>query len=277
MFCPQCGSQVPDGSAFCAQCGAKMQAPAAPAGNATVPGMGKGPVFGGGAQPFGAGAQTFGAGVVNLSGGAFNPLRIAAMVALVVALIFSLLPWYTSSQEAVTGSSYASAGAGLLSDLTGSSYSLPKFEETYSVFQFGSLASTASTYLNAQKQLLNALEDWTAEASGRAHVVGIANPQYADAGPAGSLLAVLVGWIIAAIVSVAGLVRAFVTRGKGGLILVVGSALLALVAFGWSLIAYGGLVSERIAAAGGATNATICGVACLAAIVCVALSRTAKV
>lgn len=30
MFCPNCGNQVPDGQAFCSNCGTKMQAPVAP-------------------------------------------------------------------------------------------------------------------------------------------------------------------------------------------------------------------------------------------------------
>ena len=30
MFCPNCGNQIPEGSAFCGNCGTKVEAPAAP-------------------------------------------------------------------------------------------------------------------------------------------------------------------------------------------------------------------------------------------------------
>lgn len=89
MFCPQCGSQLPDGSAFCGKCGAQLGA--APA-SAPVAGA-RGPVAPVPAAPKAPSAA-----------GAFPPLRIAAILAAAVALLFALMPWFTTSSAAVTAS-----------------------------------------------------------------------------------------------------------------------------------------------------------------------------
>ena len=48
MFCTNCGSQIPDGSAFCPECGAKLTAPAsyAAAPVRTKKGMSRGALIG---------------------------------------------------------------------------------------------------------------------------------------------------------------------------------------------------------------------------------------
>ena len=162
MFCPQCGSQLPDGSAFCGKCGAQLGAAPASA-----------PVAG----ARGAVAQVPAAPKAPSAAGAFPPLRIAAILAAAVALLFALMPWFTTSSAAVTASGYASGGAELIAGLTGADVSLPEFEESYSVFQFGELAATATTYLDAEAQLADAVEAAEAAASGRARAISLGAPQ----------------------------------------------------------------------------------------------------
>ena len=257
MFCPQCGNQLPDGSAFCGKCGAQLGA--APA-SAPVAGA-RGPVAAAPKAPSAAGA--------------FPPLRIAAIVAAAVALLFALMPWFTTSSAAVTASGYASGGADLLAGLTGADVSLPEFEESYSVFQFGELAATATPYLDAEAQIADAVEAADAAASGRARAISLAEPQ-GSREPAEALLGAMVRWAASCLVVVAGAVCALATRGRNGLVLGIGAGLLAAEAFAWAFISYGVLESAGLAASGGATNAIVCGVASLAAIVCVLISRQAK-
>lgn len=251
MFCPKCGNSLPDGSAFCGKCGAQLGAAKA--------------------APRPAAAHL--AAPVSRSAGAaaFPPLRIAALVAAAVALVFALMPWFSTSPAAVTASGYASGGADLLAGLTGADVSLPEFEETYAPFQFGGLAATATTYLDAEAQLADAVEAAEAAASGRARAIGLGAPQ-GSRKPAEALFLTMGCWAVACLVLIAGAVRALATRGRGGLVLGIGAALLAAVALVWAVGLYGVLESAGIAAAGGATNAIVCGLAGLAAVVCVAIS-----
>lgn len=260
MFCPQCGNQLPDGSAFCGKCGAQLGA--APA-SAPVAGA-RGPVA---AAPAAFKAPS--------AVGAFPPLRIAAIAAAAVALLFALMPWFTTSSAAVTASGYASGGAELIAGLTGADVSLPEFKESYAPFQFGELAATATTYLDAEAQIADAAEAAEAAASGRARAISLAEPQ-GSRKPAEALFGAMVRWAASCLMVVAGVVCALATRGRNGLVLGIGAGLLAAEAFAWAFGSYGVLESAGLAASGGATNAIVCGMASLAAIVCVLISRQAK-
>lgn len=272
MFCPKCGNQLPDGSAFCSKCGAQLAAapkdsdPAsggrlkASAGDVAVSAHPARPIWSSAAQ--GASA-------------AFPPLRIAAVAAAAVALLFALMPWFTTNSSAVTASGYASSGADFIAGLTGADVSMPEFEESYSVFQFGELASTVTTYLDAEAQIADAVEAAEADASGRARAIGLGAPQ-GSRKPAEALLLTMACWALSCIVLVVGAVRTFLARGRGGLVLGIGAGLLATVALFWAFVSYAALESAGVAALGGATNAIICGAAAIVAIVCVAASRRAK-
>ena len=257
MFCPQCGNQLPDGSAFCGKCGAQLGAVPA---SAPVAGA-RGPVAAAPKAPSAAGT--------------FPPLRIAAIVAAAVALLFALMPWFTTSSAAVTASGYASGGAELIAGLTGADVSLPEFEESYAPFQFGELAATATTYLDAEAQIADAAEAAEAAASGRARAISLAEPQ-GSRKPAEALFGAMVRWAASCLVVVAGVVCALATRGRNGLVLGIGTGLLAAEALAWAFVSYGVLESAGLAASGGATNAIVCGMASVAAIVCVLISRQAK-
>ncbi|MEC4176571.1 zinc ribbon domain-containing protein [Adlercreutzia sp. R7] len=259
MFCPQCGNQLPDGSAFCGKCGAKLGA-AAPAPAASARGSAA-------AAPAAFRAPS--------AAGPFPPLRIAAIAMAAVALLFALMPWFSTSSAAVTASGYASGGADLVAGLTGADVSLPEFKESYSVFQFGELAATATTYLDAEAQIADAMEAAEVAASGRARAISLSEPQ-GSRKPAEALFMAMVCWAASCLVVVAGAVCALVTRGRNGLVLGIGAGLLAAVSLAWAFGSYGVLESAGLAVSGGATNAIVCGAASIAVIVCVLVSRQAK-
>ncbi|MEC4184972.1 zinc ribbon domain-containing protein [Adlercreutzia sp. R21] len=259
MFCPKCGNQLPDGSAFCGKCGAQLGA-AAPAPAASARGSAA-------AAPAAFRAPS--------AAGPFPPLRIAAIAMATAALLFALMPWFSTSSAAVTASGYASGGADLVAGLTGADVSLPEFKESYSVFQFGELAATATTYLDAEAQIADAMEAAEAAASGRARAISLSEPQ-GSRKPAEALFMAMVCWAAWCLVVVAGAVCALVTRGRNGLVLGIGAGLLAAVSLAWAFGSYGVLESAGLAVSGGATNAIVCGAASIAVIVCVLVSRQAK-
>lgn len=272
MFCPKCGNQLPDGSAFCGKCGAQLGASKASAAK-TAPSASK-------ARPASAAAKTQATRSTRSAGAqgaltAFPPLRAAAVVAAAIALLFALMPWFSTSSVAVTASGYASSGADLVAGLTGADISMPEFEESYSVFQFGELASTATAYLDIEAQIADARKAAEAEASGRARAIGLGAPQ-GSRKPAEALLLTMACWALSCVVLAVGAVRALLTRGRGGLVLGIGASLLAAVSFFWAFVSYGVLESAAIAASGGATNAIVCSVAAVAAVLCLVASRKAK-
>lgn len=98
MFCPKCGTNVPDGSRFCPSCGNTFnRAP----GKAAPMGMGQ--------APFRAPS----------AGGGFNTMQLVSIGVSVLALIFAFLPWLSAS---------ASFGA--------SGYGVYKNSGSLSVFSF---------------------------------------------------------------------------------------------------------------------------------------------
>lgn len=259
MYCPKCGNQNPDGAAFCSVCGAQFSAPAA------AP------------SPMQSAA---GAGAFATAGGAssliksFSPVQIVGIVAAVLALIFSLLPWVSINSTYVSGSQLASQGSNIVSNLTGQNYTLPAFDENYSVFGFPSLASTIDSYKSIENSIKSAA-DSIASSSGRSRAVPLAEPQYSSGGPAVSLYATMVAWIVSVILILVGLFQTISSRGsKGSVILIAGSAILALTGLIWAFGLYPGLVSSY-ASSGGANNAVICGVLAIVCLVCSIMSRKA--
>lgn len=126
MFCPKCGNQLPDGSAFCGQCGAKLQAPAA-----------GGPVAPRAAGCAGAHATTA------PSGGGVRPTAIAAAVLAAVAVIVSLLSWFEVYPGYTSVTSYVDQAASFLGVGTSSSLA---FSETYAPWALPGFAGTFGEY-----------------------------------------------------------------------------------------------------------------------------------
>lgn len=135
MFCPKCGNQVPDGSAFCGQCGNKFEnVPNAPAG-----------------APAPAGVAKAAAGSSATSSLKLTPVGIAAAIVAVVALIFSFMPWFEISSQMSYVSGAASGLASGVSSLFGGSSSAGSslsFEDSYAVWNLIGMADSFKEYAN---------------------------------------------------------------------------------------------------------------------------------
>lgn len=124
MFCPKCGSQLRDGSAFCGQCGAQLGQPKATAASATaIPGASRSVSF------------------VGMSAG-----RLVAIVLAAVAVVFALMPWFVTSSSLVYAGETASAVTSLL---TLGSYSTAHFEDSYTVFGLMDFVRDLATYFGS--------------------------------------------------------------------------------------------------------------------------------
>ncbi len=136
MFCPKCGNQLPDGSAFCGKCGAQVGASAA-TGLSGVGRQGHGPCPTGASRPAGA----VGAGLRSASG--VSPAAVVAAVLAAVAALVTLVPWFgvLPAYSALTG--YVGEAASLFG--LGSESSLA-FEESYDVWGLPALAGTFGEY-----------------------------------------------------------------------------------------------------------------------------------
>lgn len=128
MFCPKCGNEVPDGAAFCGQCGNKFEAR-------------------------GAARQQVSSQAPGIRNASSKPsiqsAAIAAAVCAALCIVFSLLPWFELSASMMTVSGYASGAASFF----GASSGTMEFEESYSVWNIMGLASTFSDYASAYSSL----------------------------------------------------------------------------------------------------------------------------
>lgn len=135
MFCPKCGNQVPDGAAFCGQCGNKFEnAPSAPTGT-----------------PASAGTLKGTAGPSATPSLKLTPVGIAAAIVAVVALIFSFMPWFEISSQMSMVSGAASGIASGVSSLFGGSStagSSLSFEDSYAVWNLIGMADSFKEYAN---------------------------------------------------------------------------------------------------------------------------------
>lgn len=216
MFCPKCGANIPDGAKFCNSCGQEIGASAAP-------------------QPS-AGAS------VSLPGLSLKlaPAQIGALIAAIVAIIFSLMPWFECSSS-LLGSSYVADGIGQLGSMfAGESHSSSVLDSSYSVFGFLGISDILMQPLGS--------------------------------GSAPLIIAIFLGWLLSLILLVVGGVSMVLSTKLPKGFLMAGAIVLAIVAFLWFFWMNGYLVQTGYAA-GPATNALICGIACVAVIACSMAAR----
>lgn len=139
MFCPKCGNQLPDGSAFCGKCGAQL---GAPAGSAPAAGAGGRPA----ACPMPAKAavpNTAPSRPSASSAAAKAPaLAVVAAVLAAAAVALSLLPWLEVDPVVSAASGYAGGFASLLGAGEGSF----SFDESYAVWALPSFAGAFGDY-----------------------------------------------------------------------------------------------------------------------------------
>lgn len=133
MFCPKCGKELPNGSAFCAGCGANL-------GNKTVP-VNANP------QPKNT-ATNPGAVLSNLPNTkkfASNPIVLIAEIIAAIALISTFIPWYATNSSVVS----LSGGVSGVASIFGASQGAFSFDPDYSIWGLPALAGTLSDYLSA--------------------------------------------------------------------------------------------------------------------------------
>lgn len=187
MFCPKCGNEVPDGAAFCSQCGNKFESVASGPVNAGA---------GAGAGATAAKAKSAG-GATGLK---LTPVGIAAAVIAVVALIFSLMPWFEISPQMSYVSGAASGLASGVSSLfggSGSSGSSLAFEDSYAVWNLIGMADSFKEYANVYSSFGGS------KASGAAMVISIFS------------WACLILWVVTVVLTIWGAIGAFVKGGMG--------------------------------------------------------------
>ena len=131
MFCPKCGSQIPDGSAFCGKCGNKFKDTSKPI--ETTGGL--------------KGASSSSGVDFALRG---NKAGLNAVSLVVVAIIFTFIPWFDISSQMSTIGGAASGLTNGLSSLAGGSGSVGnsfEFQDSYAVWTLIGLADTFKSYV----------------------------------------------------------------------------------------------------------------------------------
>lgn len=131
MFCAKCGKELPDNAGFCGNCGNRIEANAGSrASEGGAPSQSK-PAS---AQP---------------SALKLNPIGMAAAIIAVVALVFSLFPWFDISSQMSMVSGAASGLASGVSSLFGGSSSAGgslDVEDSYAVWSLIGLSDTFKNY-----------------------------------------------------------------------------------------------------------------------------------
>lgn len=144
MFCPKCGEKIPDGVAFCPKCGNKLAVEPAPA-KATTSHDGatvKSPAAHA-AAPSPA-KPAISAPSVSLDTNLIVPLVIG-----VIALILAFMPWFSPSADDFQTSQYISDGANNLSSFFGGDSTAGeayRLKSSYTMLELGDYADTMSAY-----------------------------------------------------------------------------------------------------------------------------------
>ncbi|MFR8149042.1 zinc ribbon domain-containing protein [Adlercreutzia equolifaciens] len=242
MFCPKCGNQLPDGSAFCGKCGARLGATGAPkasGGGAAVRAQAQRKVAASKAPSARSAASPAGAPA---SATKVPPLAMAAAVLAAAAVVLSLLPWLEVDAAVSAVSGYAGGFASLLGAGEGSF----SFDESYAVWALPSFAGAFGDYAS----LYGALGGEGAGAASA--LVG------------GAAWGCLLLWLAGAVLLVLGAVRIAKSGRKG-----------ALVAGGIVMAACAAVLCGLSALLDGIASATAFPLVCLAASIAAAVCALA--
>ncbi len=237
MFCPKCGSNLPDNAVFCNSCGNKLQNRVAPSAQ-PAPGSQAAPI----PQATRIPQATPAAGVAaphRSAGLKTTPLTIIVTVLALLSLVFTLLPWFETSSSLAVGTGAVNQFTSAL----GASKSYA-FADSYTVWSLIGLAGVFQDYVSAMGSFGGS------RASGAAALV-----------TAGSWLCLIL-WLVSLVLTIWGLIRTF-TRNSTG-ILRAGCVLLVLTAVVFYIFA-----SSMGTTAGTATiMPVLCIVFAIAAFVC---------
>lgn len=276
MFCPSCGASLPDDAKFCGNCGASItpqtQTPPPTAPSGTMPGGGYPQTPG--TTPY---QPTPSFSRTSTMKSASNPAALVAVIALAVALVFSLFPWFSVKSNVAGASqalaSSASAVNSISSALTGKSLTgdIPVLATSYSVFSFPILSSQIGFYddLLAQGSSLadkvgsnarSILKAFGVDTS--SSTVKLASPEYSPFPTGALLIFVFILWLVALVVGIYG---AFLALKKNNLSFVKIGAILFGVCALIFMIAYGMFSTY---ATGFPIFALLCLIAAIASFVC---------
>lgn len=257
MFCPKCGSNLPDQAKFCTSCGATLTPKTAPGPMPSSDASNRIPHQ----MPVGKTAfKSSGAGAA-IGGQSLSAMTLAGIILAAIALIFALLPWFYTNPTYQSISSVASFFSG------SSSYQL---EESYSVWQLMSIGEVASEADEAADELSSLYS--SSSSSGRASAVGITNPEYTPISVSFFFALYFVGWLIGFVVIVIGAIVLFVGKKKSPVLMAIGLIVLAIVAIIYTISYSGGMTT--LAEACVPTNAVICFLAALVGAVCAVKGRS---
>lgn len=248
MFCPKCGKELPDGSAFCGGCGAKLGAKAAPA-QATAKPAGSNSNAGSASN---AGSVLSGIPIVQRYRS--NPLVIVFDVVIAIAIICSFVPWLVVDDSVAS----LSSGVGGVASFFGASQASFTFEPSYSVWSLPALAETMSSYLS----MYGVLGAGSQTATNANAISGAMS--------ACALISVL-AWVVALVLLIVGEFQVM-KKQKYGLMIAGSFCMLGCAAFGRDVA---GVASSAV---GSVTIAPVLCILCslAAAIGFIVLSRKAK-
>lgn len=140
MFCPNCGSKVPDDARFCGNCGKEVGAPASVNTNVSAS------VGSTASDVAGTSNVARNTTVASVAGSAkLSSNAVGALIAGVIALICSFLPWFNSSSQLLDLGRAGSAVGSVYNALGGSS-SIHTFSSGYGPWQFPFLIGDLSSY-----------------------------------------------------------------------------------------------------------------------------------
>lgn len=143
MFCPKCGEKIPDGVAFCPKCGNKFAVESSPtkAVTAHIETPAKAPTSHAVPNPA---KPAISAPSVSLDTNLIVPLVIG-----VIALILAFMPWFSPSADDFQTSQYISDGANNLSSFFGGDSTAGeayRLKSSYTMLELGDYADTMSAY-----------------------------------------------------------------------------------------------------------------------------------
>lgn len=195
MFCPKCGEKIPDGVAFCPKCGNKLASQPAPAKPAAA--REEAPVKKPAAH---AAAPSPAKPAISAPSVSLNTNAIVPLVIGVIALILAFMPWFSPSASDYQTSQYISDGANNLSSFFGGDSAAGeayRLKSSYTMLEMGDYADTMAAYGSSSSSI-------------------------------GDVNMMVYTWAIPVIVSVIGLILAFLQKKVS--IARIGFTLLALVA-----------------------------------------------